>query len=69
MDVVESTGYPLTLVVEPAPELVLRLLIEGDAVSPAEGGRLLAAVRRVLTFVVANPAATTGQVRAALTAG
>ncbi|MEH1167107.1 amino acid adenylation domain-containing protein [Micromonospora sp. CPCC 205539] len=67
VDVVESTGYPLTLIVEPTPELVLRLLIEGDALAPTEGGRLLAAVRRVLEVVVAHPNATTREVRAALT--
>nr|BAW27732.1 hypothetical non-ribosomal peptide synthetase [Micromonospora sp. SpD080624G1-02] len=66
VDVVESTGYPLTLVVEPTPDLVLRLLVEGDAVSAAEGGRLLIDLRRVLEFVVAHPDATTGEVRAAL---
>ncbi|MEU4333849.1 amino acid adenylation domain-containing protein [Micromonospora lupini] len=69
VDVVESTGYPLTLVVEPTPELVLRLLIEGDALSPAQGGRLVADLRRVLEVVAADPDATTGQVRAALRNG
>ncbi|MFG1882370.1 amino acid adenylation domain-containing protein [Micromonospora sp. NPDC049102] len=69
VDVVESTGYPLTLVVEPTPELVLRLLIEDEAVSPAEGGRLLTDLRRVLDVVTAQPDATTGEVRAALRAG
>ncbi|WP_422736337.1 amino acid adenylation domain-containing protein [Micromonospora sp. WMMD729] len=69
VDVVESTGYPLTLVVEPTPELVLRLLIEGDAVSPAEGARLLADLHRVLDVVVTRPDATTGEVRAVLSSG
>ncbi|HVT17772.1 MAG TPA: non-ribosomal peptide synthase/polyketide synthase [Thermoanaerobaculia bacterium] len=57
VEISESTNFPLTAVVSPAPEMSLKLLYDGQRIDAVTAGRLLEYLRSLLTATAAATAA------------